>query len=367
MKTKILFFLYSLSGGGAERTIVNIINNLDREKYEVILVLGTNKNNDYKNFLRKDIKIKVLDCKKLRYSLFKLRKYILSENPDILFSTINANNIILLLAKILSFKKIPTIVREASNRTESGKVTALNKIITSLIYNLFANKVIALSEGVKNDLINNFYVKKSKIQVIYNPIEVDNIIKMSEEKIKDFQRNQNEKIVIAVGRLVEAKNYSTLLRAFDFVAKNINARLIILGKGPLEGKLKKMCQELGISNKVNFMGFRTNPYKFMKEADLFVLSSKWEGFGHVIVEAMCVGTPVISTNCNSGPEEIIKNNVYGVLVPVGDPKALSEKIIELLMNTDLHKHYSKQGQRRAKDFKAINITKQYEREFEKVL
>src|SRR5699024_10457795 len=142
MKKKVLFFLYSLSGGGAERTVINIINNLDKNKFDIVLVLGTNKNNDYMNLVSNDIRVHVLNSPKLRFCLFRLRKVINKEKPNLLFSTVNANNIILLLAKILTFKKIPTIVREASNRSQSGKVSYLNKIITYFLYNYIANKII---------------------------------------------------------------------------------------------------------------------------------------------------------------------------------------------------------------------------------
>src|SRR5690625_2433643 len=119
MRKKVLFFLYSLSGGGAERTVVNIINNLDKRKYEALLVLGTNQNNDYSKFLDNDIKIRCLNSSKLRYCMFKLANVIKEEQPNLLFSTINANNIILLLARLFSFKRIPVIVRETSHRTQS--------------------------------------------------------------------------------------------------------------------------------------------------------------------------------------------------------------------------------------------------------
>lgn len=363
VKRKVLFFLYSLSGGGAERTVINIINNIDKNKFDVLLVIGTNKNNDYINLVNKDVKIKTLDCKKLRLSLLKLRNNISKENPDILFSTINANNIILLLAKLLTFKKIPTIVREANNRTESGSVTTINRIITKFLYNKVSTKVIALSKGVKDDLVNNFQIDHNKIEVIYNPVEVEKIQESSKEEIQGFRRNKNEKLIVSVGRLVDQKDYPNLIKAFRLVNEKINSRLLILGKGPKETELKRLCEALDVKEKVQFLGFKNNPYKYMKGADVFVLSSKWEGFGHVIVEAMATGTPVISTDCNSGPKEIIKENEYGVLVSVGDPKELTEKIIELFNNQDLMDRYSIQGSKRSKDFHANNIIKQYEKVF----
>lgn len=367
MKKKIMFFMYSLAGGGAERTVVNIINNLDRNKYKILLVIGTEKNNDYLDLVPRDVEIINLDSKRLRYCIFKLTICILKQKPNLLFSTVNQNNIILLISRLLTFKRIPIVVREANNRTQSGKVTKFNKLLTFLLYNSIANKVIALSRGVKNDLVNNFYVREDKIEVIYNPIEIGNIKHLSNEKIDDFYKTKNEKIIIAVGRLVEQKDFKTLIKAFSIVTKEIKSRLLILGKGPLESELKKLCESLGIKDKVIFAGFKKNPYKYMKLSDVFVLSSKWEGFGHVIVEAMAVGTPVISTNCKSGPSEIIKDNQYGILVPVNNYKILADEIIRLLSNNHLMKKYKEKGLIRSKDFNALNITKMYEKVFDELL
>lgn len=362
MKRKILFFLYRLAGGGAERTTINIINNLDKDKFDVVLVLGTSNNNDYGDLLEPNVRVKILNSKKLRYSIFKLRRIIRKEKPDLLFSTINENNILLLLAKFVALYRKPVIVREASHRTESGNVSVINRIITSILYNRLSSSIVALSEGVKGDLVDNFKISKDKIKVIYNPIEIDKIKKMSVERVTDFKQEDDEKVIIAVGRLTEAKDYRTLLRAFKIVSENVKSKLIILGKGKLEEELKNLCDHFGVSEKVLFLGFKSNPYKYMKTSDLFVLSSRWEGFGHVIVEAMATGIPVISTDCKSGPKEII-NDKYGVLVPVSDFKKLSSEIIKMLNNDDKRNRLSKLGYERSKKFHVKKIIKEYEKLF----
>ncbi|SDI42131.1 glycosyltransferase [Natribacillus halophilus] len=363
MRKKILFFLFSLSGGGAERTVINIINNLDKEKFEVLLILGTDQNNDYIDLLDKDIKIKFLNCSKLRFCATKLSKYIRVEKPDLLFSTINGNNIVLLIAKILSFRKVPAIIREANNRTQSRSVTRVNKTLTRVLYNRYSERIISLSNGVKFDLVRNFRVKESKIEVIYNPVEFDKIQELSMDKVKDFRKNGEEKLLIAVGRLVEQKDFKTLLKAFSTISQQINSRLIILGKGPKEEELKKQSNDLGIGEKVVFLGFKNNPYKYMRLADAFVLSSKWEGFGHVIVEAMATGTSVISTDCESGPREIILEDKYGILVPVGDDRQLSIETIRLLKDDKTKENMIAQSYKRAQDFNVKKIIKEYEKAF----
>ncbi|WP_404330365.1 glycosyltransferase [Mesobacillus maritimus] len=360
MKKKLLIYMYNLAGGGAERTIVNIINNINKSEFEVVLVIGSNNKNDYLYLVNNDIKLIFLHSEKRRQIIFKLNKIIKKEKPDLLFSTLNTNNIVLLLAKLFSFKKIPTIVREANNRTQSGSVTIKNKIITSLLYNLCSHIIISLSKGVQDDLIKNFKIKENRIEVIYNPVDITNINLLKDEVVSDLDFIKDEKLIVAVGKLGEQKDYPTLLKAFEIVQREYHTNLLIIGKGADEYKLKGLCKELRIEKKVHFMGFKDNPYKYMKKADVFVLTSKWEGFGHVIVEAMTVGTPVVATNCNSGPGEIIDKNKYGVLVPVEDHKTIAEKIIELLNDEKRREHFTKAGLRRSNIFDVKNIVKQYE-------
>lgn len=362
---KILFYMYNLGGGGAERTIVNIINNLDKEKYEVVLVISSNQNTDYLDLINNNTKIINLNVERHRYVIRKLSKVIRDEKPDLLFSTLNMNNIILMLARLLSFKRIPTIIRVANNMTLSGENSLLNKIAVYIFYNFFANKVVALSKGVKDDLISNFKVNKDKIKVIYNPVDLNLINKLKNKPIvsEKIFLEENKKLIIAVGRLAKIKDYPTLLRAFKKVVTKNNVKLLILGKGPEENKLKNMCKEMGIENKVIFLGFKDNPYKYMSIADVFVLSSKSEGFAHVVVEAMAIGIPVISSNCNSGPPEIIGNNRYGILFPVGDHDQLAKELDELLNDQSKANNYVKKGYQRANFFDAHAIVQEYENLF----
>ncbi|SER70898.1 glycosyltransferase [Psychrobacillus sp. OK032] len=366
MKIKVLVFLFQLNGGGAERTVVNIINKLDTDIYDIVLVLGNDKNNVYIDLISDRVKIKFLYCNKLRNCLFRLRKCIIEENPTLIFTTMNPNNLMVLFAKILSFKSIPVIIREANNRTQSGKVTKFNKFITTIFYNT-SNKVVALSQGVSEDLIENFKIKTDKIKVIYNPVDIDNINILKNEIVEDIEINKNEKLIISVGRLEEQKDFSTLIKAFSLVLEKINAKLIILGIGSQEKMLKELCVNLGIEDKVLFLGFKENPQKYVKSSDLFVLTSKWEGFGHVIVESMAVGTPVVVTDCKSGPFEIIKDNKYGLLTEVENFQEVAKKIIAMLENDEMRSWYSKQGLKRSSDFNSNLIVKEYEELFTKVI
>ncbi|MFA5576795.1 MAG: glycosyltransferase [Tissierellaceae bacterium] len=366
-KTKVIFYLYALWGGGAERTIINIINNLSIDRYEIVLVLETIKIDEYSYLIKEHIKIHVLDSTNYQERIKNLINCINRENPDILFTTLNDNNIILALAKLIGRLKVPLVVREANTRSESGTTTFLNKLATYFFYNFIAAKVVALSQGVRDDLIQNFKIKKKKIILINNPIEINYIKKKSDEIVTDLSFSKGEKVILTVGRLVEQKDHATLLRAFRIVAKEVDVRLVILGKGKLENQLKTLLKELGIENKVIFLGFKGNPYKYMSMADIFVLSSRWEGFGHVIVEAMTVGVPVISTDCKSGPKEILGNNEYGILVPVGDYKAIAREVLVLLSDKKRHNYLRKKAYERVIDFRASKIVNQYEDLFDETI
>ena len=160
--------------------------------------------------------------------------------------------------------------------------------------------------------------------------------------------------------MTHAKGYPCLIRAYHLISKKITSDLVILGIGEEEERLRVLTRELGIEERVEFLGFQENPYKFMKNASLFVLSSLWESFALVIVEAMACGVPVISTDCPSGPGEIITPGENGMLVSPADEKALAEAMLKLLEDESLRRKFSCEGKKRAEDFRIEKILPQYE-------
>ena len=179
--------------------------------------------------------------------------------------------------------------------------------------------------------------------------------------------NKKIPIILAVGRLTKAKDYPTLLRAFALISKKKKVRLVILGEGEERKSLKNLVRGLDISENIAFLGFQKNPYKYMQKANIFVLSSKREGFPNVLVEAMACGVSVVSTDCQSGPNEIIKNGENGVLVPVGDEKTLAETETTSRGACVQREKFWIEGKRKAQDFTAEKSIKEYEKLFEEVL
>ncbi|MBU9722706.1 MULTISPECIES: glycosyltransferase [Bacillaceae] len=364
-KVKVLFFIYQMGAGGAARTLLNIINNLDRNKFEPHLVT-LNFDGSYEQELKDDVIFIKLETQRLSRSIFRLAKIIRENQIDVVFSTIPRVNTIAILANKLSFSKAKSVIREADNLGGTWK-TNLQLIGFGLIYKL-SSQIISLSEGVKSNLIKRYKIKAEDIKVIYNPIDLEQINeKMADDQLVEGHKHifdTSDKIVITAGRLVKQKDQRTLLNAFAKVNKQLDSQLVILGEGPLEDQLKEQAKELNIFDRVHFLGFQRNPYIYFKQADLFTLTSIHEGFSHVIAEALATGTPVVSTNCKSGPSEVLNNGEYGDLCKVGNDQELAEKMLQVLsMDKSETKERIELGYERAKHFDAKKIVKRYEEVF----
>ncbi|UJL45915.1 glycosyltransferase [Virgibacillus sp. NKC19-16] len=368
-KKSVLFFIYQMGAGGAARTLLNIINNLDRTKFTPILVT-LNYNGSYEEYIKSDVTFIKLETKRLRSAIFPLAKVIREEKADIVFSTIPNYNTIAILANLFAFTGAKNIVREAAFLGGSPKEN-IKLLAYGMLYKL-SSKVIALSEGVKENIIKQYKVKSEKIKVIYNPVDLDSI----ENNIKHGQVagahqaifNANEKIIITAGRLVKDKDHETLLRAFAKVNERIHAKLVILGEGELEEDLKRTAHEHHVQDKVHFIGFQQNPYIYFKQADVFVLSSKREGFGHVLAEALATGTPVVSTNAKPGAREVLNYGEFGRMCEVGNAEEMADKIYEILtLNKEQTAQIIDKGLTRANEFNAKKIVKQYEETFNQTI
>lgn len=368
-RIKIIFFIYELGSGGAARTMLNIVNNIDRNKYSPVLVT-LNYNGDYEAHLQPDVLFVKLSKKRLRSAIIPLAKVIRKERADIVFSTIPNYNTIAILARLLSLTKAKNIVREAAYLGGTKK-TDLKLRLYGILYK-FASHVIALSEGVKENIVNRYKVAADKITVIYNPVDIDRIQQSVEEghiakqHIGLFQRENP--VIITAGRLVEDKDHKTLLYAFAKVRKHLNTILVILGEGKLESDLKQLAHKLNVEKSVFFLGFQNNPYVYFKHADVFVLSSRREGFGHVLAEALATGLPVVSTKAKPGAVEVLQNGMYGVLSEVEDSEGLAENIYSILIQSEEQtRNIVEQGKKRVNEFHVDDIIKQYEYVFESTI
>lgn len=375
MTAKVVFFLPHLGGGGAEMNAVRVATALSRLAYEVSFVVIRG-GGSYTSQLPKNVDVHVLDSGLfgsstlgLIRSIRPLKKYLLQKQPDILCPVMYRPS----AAALFAFKGLDAPPKLVLNIQNSYKAKYLDRrgVLAQLEHKLIKSRfpdachVIALSKGVSEELASNIPQLEGNISIVHNAGFTRDLIGVAPQVA--IQKPEGEKLVVACGRLVEQKGYRYLLRALAQLDKSINAHLWILGEGPLKAELVQLAQSLGISDRVSFLGFRNNPRDYMAVADVFVLSSLWEGFGNVIIEAMSVGAPIVSTDCNHGPGEIINDGVDGLLVKCADQNDLARALSKVLCDSDLRKELSEGALDRAFAFTPERIADQYALVFDRVL
>ncbi|MGC8979219.1 glycosyltransferase [Caldisericum sp.] len=330
----IAFYLPSLEGGGAERVVVNLISKFAENDFVIHLLLASAKG-PYIREIPSKVRIFNFKASHLLFSLPKLIQYLKAEKPDVLLSSLSHANIVAIVAKNISKDDAKLIIREDNTPSQERKNnhSLKVKLIPLLVKNYYpmADFVVAVSEGVKDDLVNFVKVPSEKVKVIYNPVISPELFEKAREPVDHpWFISKEHPVILGVGRLTKQKDFPTLLKAFALVRKEVDARLVILGEGKERQNLEKLAKELGISEYVWMPGFVDNPYKYMSKASVFVLSSIYEGLANVLIEALALGVPVVSTDCPSGPREVLEDGKYGKLVPVSDVEALKNAIIETL-------------------------------------
>jgi glycosyltransferase involved in cell wall biosynthesis len=331
----IALFLYSLDGGGAERVMANLASNFAQTGLKVDLILVKSQG-PYLSLVPPEVRVIELKASKTQNSLWDLVKYLRKEKPTILLSAMHYANEIALWAGALA--RVPTKVVICEHNTlsiyaknTSRKVERWTPLFAKLFYP-WAHKIIAVSHGVAQDLVKVTGLPASCMQVIYNPVFTPDLAQKAKEPVHHpwFEEGKPP-VILGIGRLVGQKDFETLIRAFAQIRQSIPARLMILGSnaGSQTG-LEKLIKALGIDAEVALPGFVNNPYSYLARAKVFVLSSRWEGLPLVLVEALAIGTPIVSTDCESGPAEILDHGRYGVLVPVKNPTAMAEAILKVL-------------------------------------
>lgn len=334
---KIALYIPSMNGGGAERVMLTLANELSEKGLLVDLVLNRKVGVYIKNISPK-VNIINLNVSRSINSLLPFSKYIKKEKPDAIISAMNYVNVVAVAAKILSCFKTKTIVVEHSNfsaSTHSMNIAFkfIFKLLMRWTYNR-ADNIVAVSNGVAEDLSNQIKIDRSRINTIYNPVVTFEMLSRENYDMPHpWFKKDEPPVLIAVGRLSQEKDFKTLIYAFSNVREKLDCRLIILGEGSERSNLEDLIEELKLEDIIQLPGFVDNPHAWISHSNLFILSSFYEGFGNVLVEAMACGIPVISTNCPSGPSEILEDGKWGELVPVGNVELLSEAIIKTLMSS----------------------------------
>lgn len=330
----IAVFMPSLSGGGAERISINLSAAFASRGHQVDLVLAS-ASGEYLNQLPQGIRVIDLCASRPLTALPALARYLVARRPLALLATITSANLAALWATRLTKSVRRCVVREASTLSmELANSSHINRILLPrMIAHTFPNAhaIVTPSAGVADDLSKVTGIPRRSIQVIYNPVVSSAMLSKSREMVKHpwFRRNRVP-VILGIGRLTRQKDFATLIRAFALVRETLPAKLIILGEGEQRQMLESLCLSLGIAEEVDMPGFVNNPYAFLSRAVLFVLSSMWEGLPGVLIEALACGTKVVATDCPSGPREILGNNIFGQLVPVGDVQQMARAILRAL-------------------------------------
>ncbi|HAX77742.1 MAG TPA: glycosyl transferase [Cyanobacteria bacterium UBA11372] len=337
---RIAFLLPNLKGGGLERVGLNLIKGMMGRNLKLDLVL-TSAIGEFLSDVPSEIRTIDLKTpmgfrlKSAAESILPLKKYLQKEKPDIVVSHLYIYNIVAAIAKILAMSPTYLVLVEHASLYESrnrgrGTQVWLLPLLMRYLYPL-AGSVIAVSQSLARELEADLKLKPNSIKTIYNPVINESLFLKAKEAVEHPWFKEGEPpVILGVGRLATQKDFPTLIRAFAMVRQVQPARLVILGDGPEKAKLAALIQELNLENDVALLGFTKNPYAYMARAGVFVLSSAWEGLPTVLIEAMAIGTPIVSTNCKNGPEEILDGGKYGELVSVGNSEAMAQSILGVL-------------------------------------
>ena len=344
-----------LNQGGAERVITTLCNELDRKKFCPKLVLFK-KEGYYLNHLKDDVEIIELNVSRIRYSIFKIIPLIKKLKPEIVFT--GWGEISAFLSPIISFfPKTKFITRETNVVSEHVKRKEI--LFFYRFYNNF-HQIIAQSDDMKNDLVDNFRISENKIVKINNPVDFDLINRLKIENIT-IGFDTSYKKIVAIGNLSPRKGFDLLLNVMNEL-KGEKIHLTILGDGAFKHELAQQKDELSLNN-VTFKGKVSNPFVYLKNADLFVLSSRYEGFPNVLLEAGACGTYSLANNCPGGINEIVQEGINAEIFPISDSKGFAKKIKEVLQENhseeqiieSIHSRFSKE-----------KIIQQYESIFDKI-
>lgn len=395
MDVKLYFLINSLAGGGAEKVAIRLSEYLPISAF-ILLERDVKYKTDKPVFFLSNHSTKtnpIIKTLNIPIYAYKLSDFI--EKNSLVVSFLERANFVNVISKL--FKKHRAIISvRMDQQTGHVGLRKLNKLLVKSLYPK-ADVVVAVSHGVRQSLIN-LGVEKEKVKVIYNPYPIDEIKQLEEEPLGAYEQIFKHPALITAGRLTKQKGQWYLLRIFKALKeKHKDLKLVILGEGELKDYLVKLSEELGLKTyvwdrdklserfDVYFLGFQKNPFKFMARSTLFVFPSLWEGFPNALVEAMACGVPIISSDCRSGPREILAPDIdfnyqtqkpefaeYGILMPVFEVKNKSAEepleergimwvktIDKLLEDESLRKNYSEKAKQRAEDFRIEKIVEEW--------
>lgn len=365
----ILLFTSSLGAGGAEKLCQRLANVMSQRGHQVAVAVAR-QGGRYESDLSGEVELLVLSegwidssTWRLIRSVRPLRRYLSEQHPDIVLSFMDHVNVRLIRA-VKDLNDPPPVVLSVHNNPQirfGGDAGLRNRVLFWRMKRSYphADRIVSVSKGVAKQLKEMGLTTDDQACVIYNATVDEALYKAKQEPLRTHTPPENAPLLLACGSLTRQKGYPYLLEAFRDIRDQRDVKLWILGEGDKREEIEEQIRALSLEEDVMLLGFRENPFKFMAAADVFVLSSLWEGFGNVIVEAMACGAPVVATDCPYGPGEIISHEENGLLVPPANAGALSEAVGRLLEDKNLRGQFAEHGRERAQDFHAKAIGEQY--------
>lgn len=400
---KVGFVINSLAGGGAERILGYVVNSIDRKRFSPFLCLLASPDIGYE--LAEDVPVCAVGNERLPFYLralitfcsfflalpaaFSLPRFqdvfrhfrmvlrqlargargvkniLESERPDALVVFLQPCIVITLLTLIICRVKIPVVCADRvflSHELQGYRFPSLNRLLVKFLYKRI-DVYLAVSEEIKRDMTENFGVPHSKIVTVYNGCDLNLLRQRASEPLSMTEEalfHNSCTVIITVGRLMDQKGHDDLLKAFALLRQTVCCKLVIVGEGSNLGELLALADDLGIAEDVAFPGWSDNPFKLVAAADVFVLSSHYEGFPNVLLEAIALGRPVVSTDCPTGPSEILDKGRFGVLVPPANPDALAEALQKVCGDRALRSKLQSLSEKRAEDFSLGQMVSAYE-------
>ena len=364
---KILFVSPNLGAGGAQRQTINIANGFHQKGYKVSVFLFYDKG-ELKDSLDKNIKtfsppsvpvVRRFEIPWIVYGIIHLFKTVLFEKPDILYSRHWPKMPMVIIGQILGIK---TVWGEVNNLKQRSfvKEKSLRFYARQLSIRL-SDKVVANSESLASEVKEVFRLN-SEVRTIYNGIDIEGIREKSKEEKTHDWLGSDIPVIIAIGSLNTQKGFPYLLEALEIVNRTKTIRLIIIGNGEKK-ELVSLSKELSIEDKTDFLKAVPNPFPYMAKADIFVCSSLYEGLSNVILEALALGKPIISTDHKHGANEIIEDQKSGILVPVRDSQRMADAIIKILDDEQLRRKLGEEAKNKSRNFSRDRMISEYERLF----
>lgn len=403
MPGKILFIIDSFAGGGAERVLTRVLAGLDRSRFQPSLCLLLRPEQAYQvpdhvpaAFLEKSplpvlaswlilaaatllALPKVFRLAQFRETRayaagvmqeilsasFSLRDQLRRDAPDAAVVFLHSSTLITLLTLIVFRIPVPVCCSDRIFLSREVSYLRYPKLVSFLLSLLYrrTQRYIAVSEAIRSDMNRSFGIPGDKMVTIYNGVDLDLLARLAAEPAPEGSLRLSASAgctIVTSGRLTKQKGHALLLQAFSRVRREAPCRLVILGEGELRGELEQLAAQLGIAGEVLFAGWQQNPFRLLAGADLFVLCSEYEGFPNALLEAMALGLPVISTDCPTGPSELLDAGRYGLLVPTADADALAGAMLSLVRDHSLRRSYAQLSRERAACFSLQRMVTSYQ-------